>query len=144
MKLIRYLDSAGRAHHGSEQPDGSALRIEGDVYGAHRVTAERERQRFFERELTIPRGTAAIVDVSLIVSESVVVQKELVEVARTREPADDGSSVRKRRLRRWSAVAAGVVAVGAGVAVAVVLAKPEAKTEAPVAGTLTPGVLTWK
>lgn len=41
MKLIRYLDTAGRAHFGSEQPDGSALRIDGDIYGAHRVTAER-------------------------------------------------------------------------------------------------------
>ncbi len=41
MKIIRYLDSAGRAHYGSEQPDGSALRIEGDLYGAHRVTTER-------------------------------------------------------------------------------------------------------
>ncbi|MDQ5977118.1 MAG: hypothetical protein QG602_90 [Verrucomicrobiota bacterium] len=41
MKLIRYLDSAGRAHFGSEQPDGSALRIDGDIYGSHRVTAER-------------------------------------------------------------------------------------------------------
>jgi len=41
MKLIRYLDSAGRAHHGSEQPDGSALRIDGDIFGAHRVTSER-------------------------------------------------------------------------------------------------------
>ncbi len=41
MKIIRYLDSAGRAHFGSEQPDGSALRIEGDIYGAHRVTTER-------------------------------------------------------------------------------------------------------
>ena len=41
MKIIRYLDSAGRAHHGSEQPDGSALRIEGDIFGSHRVTTER-------------------------------------------------------------------------------------------------------
>jgi len=41
MKIIRYLDSAGRAHYGSEQPDGSAFRIEGDVLGEHRVTAER-------------------------------------------------------------------------------------------------------
>ena len=41
MKLIRYLDSSGRAHYGSEQSDGSALRIEGDIYGEHRVTAER-------------------------------------------------------------------------------------------------------
>jgi 2-keto-4-pentenoate hydratase/2-oxohepta-3-ene-1,7-dioic acid hydratase in catechol pathway len=41
MKLIRYLDSSGRAHYGSEQTDGSALRIEGDIYGEHRVTTER-------------------------------------------------------------------------------------------------------
>ncbi len=41
MKIIRYLDSSGRAHAGSEQTDGSALRIEGDVYGEHRVTSER-------------------------------------------------------------------------------------------------------
>ncbi|MFZ5496973.1 MAG: fumarylacetoacetate hydrolase family protein [Verrucomicrobiota bacterium] len=41
MKLIRYLDFSGQAHYGSEQPDGSALRIEGDIFGAHRVTAGR-------------------------------------------------------------------------------------------------------
>lgn len=41
MKLIRYADSAGRAHYGSEQPDGSALRIEGDIFGPHHVTADR-------------------------------------------------------------------------------------------------------
>ncbi|MSU37159.1 MAG: 5-carboxymethyl-2-hydroxymuconate isomerase [Pedosphaera sp.] len=41
MKIIRYQDSAGRIHHAHEQPDGSALRIEGDIYGAHRMTGER-------------------------------------------------------------------------------------------------------
>jgi 2-keto-4-pentenoate hydratase/2-oxohepta-3-ene-1,7-dioic acid hydratase in catechol pathway len=41
MKMIRYLDRAGAAHHGSEQPDGSVLRIEGDVYGRYSVTSER-------------------------------------------------------------------------------------------------------
>jgi 2-keto-4-pentenoate hydratase/2-oxohepta-3-ene-1,7-dioic acid hydratase in catechol pathway len=41
MKLIRYLDRAGREHHASEQSDGSALCIEGDIYGDHRVTTER-------------------------------------------------------------------------------------------------------
>jgi hypothetical protein len=113
--------------------------------GTHTVTAEREQQRFFERAVTIPSGTAAIVDVSLIVSESVIVQKELVEVTRAPDPAvDDGSSSRKRRRRLWSGIAAGIVAVGAGVAVALVLSKPDAETEAPVSGTLTPGVLTWK
>jgi hypothetical protein len=113
--------------------------------GTHTVTAEREQQRFFERAVTIPSGTAAIVDVSLIVSESVIVQKELVEVTRAPDPvADDHGSSRKRRRRLWSGIAAGLVAVGAGVAVALVLSKPGAQTEAPVSGTLTPGVLTWK
>ena len=40
MKLIRYLDAQGRVHHGAEQPDGTARRIAGDVYGVHAVTAE--------------------------------------------------------------------------------------------------------
>ena len=40
MKVIRYLDRAGRAHYGSEQSDG-ALRIEGDIFGQHRVTSDR-------------------------------------------------------------------------------------------------------
>lgn len=41
MKIIRYLDSRGAVHHGAEQADGSALRIAGDIYGTHSVTAER-------------------------------------------------------------------------------------------------------
>ncbi|MBI2510388.1 MAG: fumarylacetoacetate hydrolase family protein [Opitutae bacterium] len=41
MKIIRYLDSHGRAHFGAEQPDGSALRLDGDIYAAPRLTAER-------------------------------------------------------------------------------------------------------
>jgi 2-keto-4-pentenoate hydratase/2-oxohepta-3-ene-1,7-dioic acid hydratase (catechol pathway) len=40
MKIIRYLDRLGRTHFGSEQPDGSALRIEGDIFGVHSVTQE--------------------------------------------------------------------------------------------------------
>jgi hypothetical protein len=115
--------------------------------GVHRVTAERNHERFFEREVSIPLGTAALVNVSLIVTESVVVQKQLVEVARSEPRKDNGaddSATRKRRRRIWSAVAASVVAVGAGVAVALVLSKPEPSTEAPVAGSLSPGVLTWK
>ncbi|MBL9194394.1 MAG: fumarylacetoacetate hydrolase family protein [Opitutaceae bacterium] len=41
MKIIRYRDPAGATHYGSEQADGSVLRIEGDVFGAHRVTTDR-------------------------------------------------------------------------------------------------------
>jgi 2-keto-4-pentenoate hydratase/2-oxohepta-3-ene-1,7-dioic acid hydratase in catechol pathway len=39
MKLIRYENPEGHVRHGSLQPDGSALEIEGDVYGQFNVTA---------------------------------------------------------------------------------------------------------
>ena len=41
MRLIRYLDSKNLAHHGAAQPDGSARRIAGDIYGQHTVTGEK-------------------------------------------------------------------------------------------------------
>lgn len=40
MKIIRYIDPSGQTHHAAEQPDGSVLRLEGDIFGAHRVTAD--------------------------------------------------------------------------------------------------------
>ncbi|BET68338.1 hypothetical protein ASA1KI_32560 [Opitutales bacterium ASA1] len=40
MKIIRYLDSAGVARHGSEQPDGSVRRIDGDLYGTYSVSGD--------------------------------------------------------------------------------------------------------
>lgn len=41
MKIIRYLDPQGAAHYGAEQPEGGAVRISGDIFGAHAVTTER-------------------------------------------------------------------------------------------------------
>jgi len=41
MKIIRYSDSKNVVHHGAEQPDGSALRIAGDIYGTYSVTTEK-------------------------------------------------------------------------------------------------------
>ena len=41
MKIIRYADSSGVVHYGSEQPDGSARRIEGDIFKTHRMTGDR-------------------------------------------------------------------------------------------------------
>lgn len=38
MKIIRYSDSAGQIHHASQQSDGSALVIEGDIFGSYTVT----------------------------------------------------------------------------------------------------------
>ena len=43
MRIIRYLDPSGQVHHGAEQPDGSARRLAGDLFGAHTVTAEPAR-----------------------------------------------------------------------------------------------------
>lgn len=40
MKIVRYLDPERRVHYGAEQPDGTTLRIEGDILGEHRVTDE--------------------------------------------------------------------------------------------------------
>ena len=39
MKIIRYSDSKAQIHFGSQQPDGSVLRIEGDIYGKYTVTS---------------------------------------------------------------------------------------------------------
>jgi 2-keto-4-pentenoate hydratase/2-oxohepta-3-ene-1,7-dioic acid hydratase in catechol pathway len=38
MKIIRYQDTAGIIGYASQQPDGSALVIEGDIFGSHSVT----------------------------------------------------------------------------------------------------------
>jgi 2-keto-4-pentenoate hydratase/2-oxohepta-3-ene-1,7-dioic acid hydratase in catechol pathway len=40
MRIIRYEDRAGRISYGSEQADGSALRVEGDIFGDFTETAE--------------------------------------------------------------------------------------------------------
>lgn len=40
MKIIRYQDSAGKIGYASQESDGSAKRIEGDIYGDFTVTAE--------------------------------------------------------------------------------------------------------
>jgi 2-keto-4-pentenoate hydratase/2-oxohepta-3-ene-1,7-dioic acid hydratase in catechol pathway len=38
MKIIRYSDSAGQIHHAAQQADGSALVIEGDLFGSYSVS----------------------------------------------------------------------------------------------------------
>ena len=40
MKIIRYLNPEGKISHGAEQSSGQTHRIEGDIFGAHRVTNE--------------------------------------------------------------------------------------------------------
>jgi len=41
MKIIRYSNPQGIIHYGSEQPDGSSFRIDGNIFGDFKVSAER-------------------------------------------------------------------------------------------------------
>ena len=41
MKIIRYRDSAGNTHYGRQAADGSATRIDGDIFAKHRDTGEK-------------------------------------------------------------------------------------------------------
>lgn len=40
MKLIRYLDHAGKIHYAAEQPSGARLRVDGDPFSGVRATTE--------------------------------------------------------------------------------------------------------
>lgn len=41
MKIVRYRDPGGNIRYGSQEADGTILRIAGDVFGDHRATTER-------------------------------------------------------------------------------------------------------
>lgn len=41
MRIIRYSDSQGSIKFASQQPDGAALEIDGDIYGKYSVTSRR-------------------------------------------------------------------------------------------------------
>ncbi len=40
MKILRYLDSKGQTHYGSQKPDGTAERLSGDLYAGLQPTGE--------------------------------------------------------------------------------------------------------
>jgi 2-keto-4-pentenoate hydratase/2-oxohepta-3-ene-1,7-dioic acid hydratase in catechol pathway len=41
MRIIRFLDSADQVHFGADQGDGTALRIQGDIFANHTVTHQK-------------------------------------------------------------------------------------------------------
>lgn len=61
MRLIRFLDSLGQIHHGIQQPDGTALRIEGDILANYVVT----HQKIPVKKLLAPLQPAAILCIGL-------------------------------------------------------------------------------
>jgi len=41
MQIIRYQDKQGTIGYAAQQPDGSALKLAGDIYGSPKITAEK-------------------------------------------------------------------------------------------------------
>ena len=122
--------------------------------GDHIVLAERAGVRISERSVRIPTGTAALVDMSLVMTPRQAAQAaEAVTVAPSASlvpsspapggPRDDGADAKKRR-RYWIIGSASAVVIGASVALAVLLAKPAKHTESAASGDGMPGVLVWK
>lgn len=118
--------------------------------GGHSVLARRAETTLSERTVDVPLRTAALVDVSLLVTEQLVEVQNVspppvaLQPAPTSEPRDNRHSQRSKRLWLWGGLAVGVVAAGVAVGVGLSLAKREPKSQGPVAGDLMPGVLTWR
>jgi hypothetical protein len=120
--------------------------------GEHRVSTARKGVRISERAVEVPLRTSVIFDVSLIVAER---PSAAPTAARVEPPSSspvlrmqpDATRVddleRKRRIRLWSGISAGIVAVGAGIALGLALRHDDPR-EPPASGDFMPGVLTWK
>jgi 2-keto-4-pentenoate hydratase/2-oxohepta-3-ene-1,7-dioic acid hydratase in catechol pathway len=61
MRIIRFLDSAGQVHQGVDQGNGTALRIQGDVFANYTVT----HQAVAIKKLLAPVVPAAILCIGL-------------------------------------------------------------------------------
>ncbi|MDD5200777.1 MAG: fumarylacetoacetate hydrolase family protein [Terrimicrobiaceae bacterium] len=61
MKIVRYITSGQEVVHGSQQPDGSILRIEGDIFNDFTVTEE----ACFASRLLAPIQPSAILAIGL-------------------------------------------------------------------------------
>ncbi|MDB4971702.1 MAG: hypothetical protein JWN48_43 [Myxococcaceae bacterium] len=122
--------------------------------GDHVVLAERAGVRISERSVRIAAGTAALVDVSLVMTpreaaEAASLTSQTASPAPVLTPPSDERDAErdehaKRRRRLWILGGASAAAVAVGVALALLLAKPAKHTESPVAGDAMPGVLVWK
>ncbi len=119
--------------------------------GKHQIVATRGETTISEREVTIPVRTAAIIDVSVFVTaqQAAVADQEPDAHASPLAFAPvqaGGPSDRswKQDWRVWTGVAAGVLAVGVGVTLALTLGSDETSSSgSPVQGDSEPGVLTW-
>src|SRR4051812_31534615 len=61
MRIIRYLDARGTARYASQQSDGSAREIDGDVFAKHEITSRAADLR----KLLAPVAPSAILCIGL-------------------------------------------------------------------------------
>lgn len=119
--------------------------------GKHQVVATRGETTLSDREVQIPVRTAAIIDVSVFVTQdAAAITLETSEPPPEPLPAspsqDDSRSGGdwKRDWRVWTSVGAGVIAVGLGVTLALTMGKQDGDaSDKPVQGDSGPGVLKW-
>ncbi len=57
MKIIRYIDTLGNSGHASQQPDGTALAIEGNIFGEYQVT---------DRPVSVSKRLAPIQPIAIV------------------------------------------------------------------------------
>lgn len=113
--------------------------------GAHTIAAKRGSTVLSRREVNIPAGTAALVDMSLLAPAQAAVASESVPAIESRRArAAEQEREHKRKRRMWWIIGGSAVAVvGAGVLLGVLLAEPKDEVADPVAGDTNPGVLSW-
>lgn len=110
--------------------------------GHHEVEAIRGGQVISRRELDIAVRTTALVDLSLIVTESPApVVAPTAPAPPVEEPERRSSWYTRNRKVFWISVAAGVAVVGGGVAALLIAGGDDTQVEPPVRGDT--GVLTW-
>ncbi len=61
MRIVRFTDSLGEIHHGVDQNDGSALRIQGDIFANYTVT----HQKIAIKKLLAPLAPVTILCIGL-------------------------------------------------------------------------------
>ncbi|MGA2500590.1 MAG: fumarylacetoacetate hydrolase family protein [Tepidisphaeraceae bacterium] len=61
MRIIRFLDAVGNIHFGALQPDGSAMAIDGDIFGKYLVT----NRKAVVRKLLAPVAPAGFLCIGL-------------------------------------------------------------------------------
>jgi hypothetical protein len=109
--------------------------------GRHRILASKEGYLTGTLEVNVAPGDAQVVEVNPISQQAIIVQQTTPPPSVVAPPLPQPEE--KRKSRGWIAgVVMGVLAVGAGVAIALTLLLSRTDVEAPLRGNVDPGIVT--